>query len=150
MFAKIKNNTVVEWPITNIRILFPNISFPEVLTDSAMPENYVMVNASVPPSVASNQKVVGGKPIKQGTKWVQGWDIVSISQSEIDEQKFALENSVRANRDQKLQSSDWVVVKAYETGTNVPVEWSTYREALRNISKQPGFPYEVNWPIAPI
>ena len=150
MFAKIENDKVVEWPIPSITVLFPNTSFPEVLSDNSMPEGYVMVGVIAPPSVGANQKAMPGKPIKQGDKWVQSWDIVSMPQKEIDERTQILANSVRATRDQKLKDSDWIVIKAYETSTLVPVEWINYRQALRDIPKQSGFPYEVYWPLAPI
>jgi len=28
-------------------------------------------------------------------------------------------------------------------------EWSTYRQALRDITEQEGFPYQVTWPTKP-
>ena len=55
----------------------------------------------------------------------------------------------RASRDALLANTDWVVIKSLETGQPVPPEWATYRQALRDITKQPGFPLEVVWPEAP-
>jgi hypothetical protein len=28
-------------------------------------------------------------------------------------------------------------------------EWAVYRQALRDIPEQPGFPWEVEWPVPP-
>jgi hypothetical protein len=28
-------------------------------------------------------------------------------------------------------------------------EWATYRQALRDVTAQSGFPYEINWPVKP-
>lgn len=61
----------------------------------------------------------------------------------------ALERSVRNTRDDLLLSSDWVVVKAYEEGMAVDVEWVTYRSALRDVTDQVGFPHTIVWPVAP-
>jgi hypothetical protein len=32
---------------------------------------------------------------------------------------------------------------------SVKANWATYRDSLRNISDQAGFPYEITWPVAP-
>ncbi len=61
----------------------------------------------------------------------------------------ALEQSIRNTRDDLLLSSDWVVVKAYEEGVTVDVDWVTYRNALRDVTDQAGFPHTVVWPVSP-
>ena len=57
--------------------------------------------------------------------------------------------SVRAARDAKLAETDWVVIKATETGTPVPADVATQRQALRDITEQAGFPWAVEWPTQP-
>lgn len=59
------------------------------------------------------------------------------------------ENQVRAKRDALLNASDWVVTRAFETGESVPAEWAAYRQALRDVPEQAGFPESVTWPTAP-
>lgn len=54
--------------------------------------------------------------------------------------------SVRAERNQKLAASDWTQV------IDAPVDqaaWAAYRQALRDISAQAGFPQQVVWPQEP-
>jgi hypothetical protein len=54
--------------------------------------------------------------------------------------------SVREQRDQKLKDSDWTQV------ADAPVNketWATYRQALRDLTAQAGFPWEMTWPDAP-
>ena len=54
--------------------------------------------------------------------------------------------SVRDQRNTKLTESDWTQV------ADAPVDkqvWATYRQALRDITTQTGFPWEVTWPDAP-
>jgi hypothetical protein len=54
--------------------------------------------------------------------------------------------SVRADRDAKLAASDWTQV------ADAPVdkaEWATYRQALRDITAQSEFPWNVTWPTKP-
>lgn len=40
---------------------------------------------------------------------------------------------IRKQRNYRLTLSDWVVIKATETNTDVPEEWLTYRQALRDL-----------------
>ena len=55
----------------------------------------------------------------------------------------------RAERDRLLTESDWVTIRATDTGDPVPTEWQTYRQALRDIPEQTGFPEEIEWPQEP-
>ena len=57
--------------------------------------------------------------------------------------------SVRAARDAKLAETDWVVIKATETGTLVPADIVAERQALRDITGQSGFPWTIDWPTQP-
>ena len=52
---------------------------------------------------------------------------------------------VRLKRDRLLSDTDWM---ALSDNTMTP-EWATYRQALRDITAQEGFPYSVNWPTKP-
>ena len=55
-------------------------------------------------------------------------------------------SAVRKTRGDKLAQSDWTQV------ADAPVDkeaWATYRQALRDITTQTGFPWEVTWPDAP-
>ena len=56
---------------------------------------------------------------------------------------------LRSERNQMLASSDWVVVKAQEKGTEVPSSWITYRQELRDITKTYKTLEEVKWPTKP-
>ena len=54
--------------------------------------------------------------------------------------------SVRATRGEKLKDTDWTQV------IDAPVDkaaWATYRQALRDITAQEGFPWSVEWPTQP-
>ena len=57
--------------------------------------------------------------------------------------------SVRATRDDKLKECDWVVIKNLETNSNIPGAWEVYRQALRDVPSQSGFPWTITWPDAP-
>jgi hypothetical protein len=57
--------------------------------------------------------------------------------------------SVRQTRDDKLKECDWVVIKNLETNANIPGAWEVYRQALRDVPTQSGFPWTITWPDAP-
>jgi hypothetical protein len=57
-----------------------------------------------------------------------------------------LADQVRAERDQLLATSDWTQV------VDAPVDqaaWAEYRQALRDVPEQVGFPENVVWPTKP-
>lgn len=60
----------------------------------------------------------------------------------------------RQERNRLLAESDWVSLRALDASSDglvvqVPAGWVAYRQALRDITKQPSFPDEVTWPQAP-
>ena len=57
--------------------------------------------------------------------------------------------SVRTSRDDKLKETDWVVIKNLELNANIPGAWEVYRQALRDIPTQAGFPWTITWPTQP-
>ena len=54
--------------------------------------------------------------------------------------------SVRNQRTEKLKDSDWTQIS---DSTADKVAWATYRQALRDITTQAGFPWIIEWPVAP-
>ena len=52
-------------------------------------------------------------------------------------------------RKQLLDSTDWRVIKAMDTGTSIAPAWQTYRQQLRDITQQTGYPFTVTWPQPP-
>ena len=55
---------------------------------------------------------------------------------------------IRSQRDALLSDTDWIVTKAKETGTNIPTNWKTYRQALRDVPDQTD-PDNITWPTKP-
>jgi hypothetical protein len=58
-------------------------------------------------------------------------------------------NSVRQTRNYKLKECDWIVIKNLELNANIPGAWEVYRQALRDIPAQSGFPWTITWPTQP-
>lgn len=64
----------------------------------------------------------------------------------IDEE---LADRIRRDRDEKLEETDFFVMSDYPSDPKDLEEVKTYRQALRDITKQSGFPKEVTWPELP-
>lgn len=53
---------------------------------------------------------------------------------------------MRSERNALLSASDWTQVN------DAPVDkaaWAAYRQALRDVTTQAGFPHNINWPVKP-
>ena len=75
-----------------------------------------------------------GETYKTG-RWVIGYTVENKPQEKAEE-------AVRNQRDRLLSDTDWM---ALSDNTMTP-EWASYRQALRDITGQAGFPYAVTWP----
>ena len=54
--------------------------------------------------------------------------------------------SVREQRNIKLAECDWTQLA---DSTADKLAWATYRQSLRDITAQAGFPWTIDWPVAP-
>lgn len=76
------------------------------------------------------------------------WAVEDIPQPEQETEQEPLDPAevARGERDGLLTSSDWTQV------ADAPVDqsaWATYRQALRDVPAQAGFPDTVTWPTKP-
>lgn len=56
---------------------------------------------------------------------------------------------LRQERDKRLADADWVTLRAYSSGTDVPEEWMTYMQALRDLPSVTKDPTNPVWPEPP-
>lgn len=72
-----------------------------------------------------------------GSAWLEDADGASIR--------------VRQKRDTLLAQSDWSDLSSAPSrlGGQRYQQWQKYRQELRDLTKQPGFPLNVVWPVAP-
>lgn len=56
---------------------------------------------------------------------------------------------IRGQRNVLLMRSDWTQVADAPLTAEQKAAWSTYRQALRDVTEQAGFPASVVWPTAP-
>ena len=61
-----------------------------------------------------------------------------------------LAEAVRAERDARMAACDYLMMPDYPLAEEKRAAWAAYRQALRDLSGQAGFPQEVIWPDAPV
>ena len=91
---------------------------------------------------------------RDGTEQIDGQWFTKYSVADMDAEAIVVKDteqakSIRQTRDDKLKESDWMVVKSIETQSVFSPEWATYSLALRDVTSQSGFPWEVQWPEQP-
>ena len=63
--------------------------------------------------------------------------------------RYTKAQGVRNRRDYKLKNSDKYAYPDYPQSEEKRTEWLSYRQALRDVTAQPGFPDTVIWPTKP-
>jgi hypothetical protein len=57
--------------------------------------------------------------------------------------------NVRTQRTEKLRDCDWTQLDDTPMSNTQKADWAEYRQALRDVPDQAGFPWEVEWPVQP-
>lgn len=149
MHAKIKNNVVVEYPIVNLRQYLSDTSLPADLTvDSGLPAGFVYVRPAPIPEYDYNTQilVLDPQPRNVDGLWYSFYNAVNMNPQQLAEHIARQSQVVRSQRNQKLTESDWTQIA---DATVDKAAWAVYRQALRDISNQAGFPTAVTWPAPP-
>ena len=98
------------------------------------------------PTVTFAQNLDEGTPVLVNNIWTQVWNITEKSADEISSINAERSATVRSVRNVKLSACDWTQV------SDAPVDkaaWATYRQALRDLPKETGFPWTMTWPTDP-
>ena len=147
-----------------IRKLNPNVSLPKVWNSNVYETLGIDPVFETPkPDTTGDYKVVVRNGVEQDSNnnWVQAWverdmfsdtteDGITTTKAEHETAYQArldadAADSVRAERETKLKASDWMAL----SDVTMTAEWSTYRQALRDVPEQAGFPHTITWPTEP-
>jgi hypothetical protein len=131
---------------SEFRALFPNTSLP-LLTEAVLNE----LGADVILEGAQAQPTRYQIGFRDGVEQVDGKWFTKYSVSDLDADGIAAKDaeqakSVREQRNRLIAECDWTQV------ADSPVdkaEWATYRQALRDLPLQAGFPFDVTYPTKP-
>lgn len=159
MYAKIINNSVVKYPFTTQDLIEENPSsiFPYNMdmisvysqTETAIRDSahiVEVISRDLPSYDIATQKVVEGLPAFENNVWNQTWIVQQLTQEEIQAVTIEKQIEIRKLRNDLLKESDWTQV------LDAPInkeQWAIYRQQLRDITLQQGFPFNVSWPAHP-
>lgn len=83
-------------------------------------------------------------------KWYTKYSVADMDAEAIAAKDAAQAAAVREDRNKRLADCDWRVIKHLELNENIPGVWEVYRQNLRDVPAQAGFPWEVIWPTEPV
>jgi hypothetical protein len=151
LYVKTIDNQIVAYPYfpTDLIRANSNTSFPAgPLSPETLAEyNVYPVHYSDQPVVdVLTQRMVEIAPLYDGQSWIQQWAVEALSQDEINANAAQQAAAVRADRNARLAATDWTQIA--DSTADKPA-WAAYRQALRDVPAQAGFPQSVTWPEQP-
>jgi hypothetical protein len=146
-----KAETILEYPysVEKLRRDNPQISFPITPTARLLAEYNVFAVCATTPGFDPILEVAeqAGCCFNEATgQWESAWVVRPKTLEEIEAEATEQAESVRAERNAYLAASDWTQL------ADAPVDsaaWVNYRQALRDVTAQVGFPWSVDWPTPP-
>ena len=85
-----------------------------------------------------------GQPYEvSGERWIERPDEEIAAYQSMAEQESRFERAMR------LRECDWTQAADVPMSADQRTAWATYRQALRDVTKQAGFPDAIVWPEAP-
>ena len=143
-----------EWRSAN-----PNISMPRVWNQNVLDALNIEAVFEAPKPDAGPYQYVARNGVVQDAKgnWVTAWSVVDMFSTDAEGTKAEKEaayqagldaeaaKAARSQRDSLLAATDWTAL----SDVTMSAEMATYRQALRDITAQAGFPHSVNWPAKP-
>lgn len=151
MHALIKDGELVKYPysVTDAKRDNPNVSFPKNPSDESLQQfGMFRVFFAAQPELTNTQVLEEGQPIfsSEDQRWIQVWSARNKTTEEIDSAIESKAAEIRLTRDHLLAESDWTQL------ADAPVDkaaWAAYRQDLRDVPSQAGFPWDVTWPMEP-
>ena len=150
MYVKVENNVASVYSIKQLKIDYPNISWPKTITNTLLEEYsvYPLSYGETPDINEFDQSlVVSTTPIKQNGNWIVNFEIINKTEEEKQEYKKEVSWNIREKRNSLLVATDWMGM----SDVTMTAEWAAYRQALRDITDHANFPNltETDWPTKP-
>ena len=71
--------------------------------------------------------------------------VIKTAEQVEQERLEAVIEQARATRDRLIAETDWMALSDVQMSDG----WAAYRQALRDVPEQPGFPDNIDWPEKP-
>ena len=150
MYVKTQNNEIVTYPysVEQFRTDNPNTSFPAEVSDDLLAEHDVYPVGYQPAPAydpATQRMVISSQPSLIDGSWVLTKSIENKTAEQITAYTASKESEVRTQRNALLAETDWCAL----SDVTMSADMTTYRQALRDVPQQAGFPHSVTWPTKP-
>lgn len=144
MHLKLTNGTPAIYTLGQLRRDNPQTSFPKLIPDELLASYDVYTYTRPKPDEYDSLawRLIDDEFVNVNGAWMLPYKLEALPLEDA-------QRNIRSRRDSLLQETDWVVIMHTEKGTNIPMEWEVYRQALRDITAQAGFPFSVTWPTKP-
>ena len=146
MYARIVNGSVEEFPysIKKLKIDNPNTSFPKSLVEDTLASHnvYEVIDVSSPEISNSQIAYHTGDAVQVDGKWQREWATRDKTSDEITEENNRLASETREQRTKLLAETDFYAL----SDVTMSDAMKAYRQALRDVPAQEGFPSDINWP----
>jgi hypothetical protein len=153
MLIKITSGQAVGNPIFENQFygLFNNVSFALPLaSEDVVSRGYAFYQDSIRPEHEIYEVVEPSAPVQVSDDlWEKGWSVRQMTDDEISDVDNGLASSARDSRNQLLSTSDWTQFNDSPLSEADKESWATYRNALRDVPAQAGFPWDIDWPELP-
>lgn len=148
MYVKAIDQKIVKFPYTrnDLKTDYPNVAFPKNPSEELLAEwNVYAVVAEDAPEFQKGQVVEQApEPVYVNGQWVLKYTVRDMTEEELNHQG----DLVRSDRNNKLTESDWTQLADSPLGETEKLAWANYRQSLRDITKNPAFPF-ITLPEAP-
>jgi len=129
------------------RRLYPKTSFPRQISEATLNDFGADVVFEGPQAQPTRYQVAFADGVEQiDGKWYTKHSVADMDDDAKAAKDAEQAKAVRADRNTKLADSDWTQLA---DSTADKAAWATYRQALRDITAQAGFPWTVDWPAQP-
>ena len=81
--------------------------------------------------------------------WAQELVQLQISEEQYQSNVSVQAQAVKADRTRMLTDCDWTQMPDVNLSNTSKAAWAAFRQALRDVPNQPGFPFNVTWPSPP-
>lgn len=139
---------------SQFRALHPNTSFPATINYAKWGYDIVFEGPQASGGTVYQYSMRQG--VEQiGDKWYTKYVLGPIFATPEEEAAYKAQKdveqaaAVRADRNARLAACDWTQVDDAPFAGTVKAQWAAYRQALRDISSQPDFPWNITWPESP-
>jgi hypothetical protein len=137
MYIKLIAGKPTQYSLAQLKQEHTNVSFPNKIDSETLLDYgvYAVTVLATPEYDKNTHYPKDSGYTLVGGEWTTGYVIAKLPIEHVSE-------NIRKQRTELLTNTDWMAL----SDVTLTPEVAAYREALRNITAQEGFPHSVSWP----